>query len=381
MTENNAAEPGLTDDQIDALRVRNDAVKDPLAEWERGSKRYRRAFARLVESALLSKLRAEGVQAGDERDKLEADAFASTNGETAQLRHWWRKGYDTALQTRAAESDISNIAGQLWDDAIACDWPAFRARVVAALAGAPVVGESVCKGSMALGSGCGACERCKAEVQTGSAPVAGEASEAKYKRMFMAACEALAAINEKLGLDPNDGEPDAILTAIGDLMGRAEGAAPQASEAVRAHNDAIKAAAKVCTDIARQYDPQNNQEHALASELYSAALAIRKLEKDGGDCAKGAGVEQRPILAADHVGMHVDYTGLFGQARSALKRGEPAPALAEMLRQFAVHLTELGQRWYSGDATVVDELLQLYCIESDARAALSAQKLGDGDAG
>lgn len=71
--------------------------------------------------------------------------------------------------------------------------------------------------------------------------------------------------------------------------------APQASEAVRIHNDAIKAAAKVCADIARQYDPQNNQEHALASELYSAALAIRKLEKDNGDCAKGAVVPSEPL--------------------------------------------------------------------------------------
>ncbi|MDH2051201.1 hypothetical protein [Achromobacter marplatensis] len=72
-------------------------------------------------------------------------------------------------------------------------------------------------------------------------------------------------------------------------------AAPQASEAVRIHNDAIKAAAKVCTDTARQYDPQNNQEHALASELYGAAVAIRKLEKDGGDCAKGAGDEDERL--------------------------------------------------------------------------------------
>lgn len=79
------------------------------------------------------------------------------------------------------------------------------------------------------------------------------------------------------------------------------------------------------------------------------------------------------VLAADHVGMRVDYTGLLGQARSALKRGENAPAMAEMLGQLAVHLTELGQRWYAGDTAVVDEFLQLYCIESDARAALSAQ--------
>lgn len=31
------------------------------------------------------------------RDRLEEDAFVSTNGQTAQLRHWWRKGYDTAM--------------------------------------------------------------------------------------------------------------------------------------------------------------------------------------------------------------------------------------------------------------------------------------------
>ncbi|MBO1013458.1 hypothetical protein IPU70_07860 [Achromobacter sp. SD115] len=90
------------------------------------------------------------------------------------------------------------------------------------------------------------------------------------------------------------------------------------------------------------------------------------------------------LLAAEHVGMTVDYTGLLGQARSALKRGENAPAMAEMVRQLAVHLTELGQRWYAGDAAVVDEFLQLYCIESDARAALPAQpgarKKGGSDA-
>lgn len=46
------------------------------------------------------------------------------------------------------------------------------------------------------------------------------------------------------------------------------------------HNAAVNAAAKVCTDIASQYDHQNNQENALAGELTGAALAIRKLLKD-----------------------------------------------------------------------------------------------------
>jgi hypothetical protein len=78
------------------------------------------------------------------------------------------------------------------------------------------------------------------------------------------------------------------------------------------------------------------------------------------------------LLAADHRGMRVDYSGLFNQATGALKRGIQEPALAEMLRQIKDHLTELGQRWYAGDTAVVDELLQLYCVEQGAREALAA---------
>jgi hypothetical protein len=79
-----------------------------------------------------------------------------------------------------------------------------------------------------------------------------------------------------------------------------------------------------------------------------------------------------PILANEHRGMRVDYSGLFKQATGALTRGMKEPALAEMLRQLQDHLTELGQRWYAGDAAVVDELLQLYCVERDARVTLAA---------
>lgn len=72
-------------------------------------------------------------------------------------------------------------------------------------------------------------------------------------------------------------------------------------------------------------------------------------------------------LAAEHEGMRVDYHGLLRQAQDGL-RGEPG--IAEMIRQLHDHLTELGRRWYTGDRRVVDEFLQLYCIESDARRTL-----------
>lgn len=77
------------------------------------------------------------------------------------------------------------------------------------------------------------------------------------------------------------------------------------------------------------------------------------------------------LLAKQHQGMKVDYRGLLGQVRRAIK--SKAGGHAEMLRQLEDHLTQLGQRWYAGDVTVVDELLQLYCIERDTRAAIAAR--------
>ena len=40
-----------------------------------------------------------------------------------------------------------------------------------------------------------------------------------------------------------------------------------------------------------------------------------------------------------------------------------------MLGQLESHLAELGARWYAGDQLVVDEFLQLYCIQTDMRKA------------
>lgn len=83
-------------------------------------------------------------------------------------------------------------------------------------------------------------------------------------------------------------------------------------------------------------------------------------------------VAQFVLLAEDHKGMRADYSGMFKQARLALARGGKEPGLAEMLRQLQEHITELGTRWYAGDTAVVDELLQLYCVEKGARDALVA---------
>jgi hypothetical protein len=76
------------------------------------------------------------------------------------------------------------------------------------------------------------------------------------------------------------------------------------------------------------------------------------------------------LIGPKHTGMRVNYRGLLLQAQEALNRGSKESGLAEMLRQLQGHLEELGKRWYAGDVAVVDEILQLYCIEQQAREEL-----------
>ncbi|MBH2008344.1 MAG: hypothetical protein I8H71_01455 [Xanthomonadaceae bacterium] len=57
-----------------------------------------------------------------------------------------------------------------------------------------------------------------------AAPTDDTTSREQYRRMFIAACEALGLVNEALGLDPDDGGAEPILAAIRDL--KAAQAAP-----------------------------------------------------------------------------------------------------------------------------------------------------------
>lgn len=137
---------------------------------------------------------------------------------------------------------------------------------------------------------------------------------------------------------------------------------PQAS-AENVRNAALEEAAKLMDQTLRS----------------NGAALIRGLKrsqahKDGGQQRAGDAALAR--LAEPHTGMRVDYQGLLRQAREGL---HDSPGLAEMLRQLQGHLRELGQRWYAGDTAVVDELLQLYCVESNARAALSATQAEQGE--
>jgi hypothetical protein len=113
-------------------------------------------------------------------------------------------------------------------------------------------------------------------------------------------------------------------------------------------------------------------EHRLRTETWELAGVTGPLPKQADEAVtvRESGVS---LLTDDHKGMRVDYSGLFKQATASLARGAREPALAEMLRQLKDHITELGTRWYAGDTAVVDEILQLYCVEKDARDTLAAR--------
>lgn len=111
------------------------------------------------------------------------------------------------------------------------------------------------------------------------------------------------------------------------------------------------------------------------SEQAARALwsELAKAHENNADLERQLAESRTPkLLANDHDGLRVDYQGMLQQSRRALLHADEG-GLAELLRQFENHLTELGQRWYAGDTGVVDEILQLYCIEHDMRAAVAKE--------
>src|SRR6185503_7543034 len=81
-----------------------------------------------------------------------------------------------------------------------------------------------------------------------------------------------------------------------------------------------------------------NDAHADKME---ALVAIERAAIENYLAQKG---QPFPLLAADHKGMRVDYSGMLHQAANALVLGHKETGLAEMLRQLREHLTELGLR-------------------------------------
>ena len=67
------------------------------------------------------------------------------------------------------------------------------------------------------------------------------------------------------------------------------------------------------------------------------------------------------LMAPKHNGMRVSAIGLLKNAKNALPKEASGEKWA--LNELSEHLQELGDRFYSGDIKVVDEFLQLYCLD------------------
>lgn len=62
----------------------------------------------------------------------------------------------------------------------------------------------------------------------------------------------------------------------------------------------------------------------------------------------------KKYLAEKHKGMRLNIEGCLRQKPSIIKL-----TMSELIK----HLNEVSDRFYSGDITVVDEFLQLYCLD------------------
>lgn len=227
-TQNITAQPGLTDAEIQAIWVEHGLDDEAVED-----------FARAIESALLSKLRAPVADDLAHRLRAKYPVGPMIDGEP---EFGWRDYSGPAPVGMRLPSPIMLEAAEAIERL--CGAPVASAPVAdSTLPFEQALYELMNKIDPGLDTGdlLQDAGRASAALDAimASAPVAGEAKDAdptpkdQYRRMFTAACAALGAVAEKLGLDPDDAEPDVMLTAIDELIARAADAAPQAGEAVR----------------------------------------------------------------------------------------------------------------------------------------------------
>lgn len=74
----------------------------------------------------------------------------------------------------------------------------------------------------------------------------------------------------------------------------------------------------------------------------------------------------KPPLAAEHKGMRVNGGRVLRENRQGF---------SFFRKEMARHLEMVAERFYSGDVTVVDEFLQLYCFGEDQRKEVCSVSL------
>ncbi|QDJ44842.1 hypothetical protein [Bordetella hinzii] len=344
--QNNSAQPVLTDDQI-LLRwdcyVSEPSAAYPLTDADK------LAFARAVESAVLSKLRAP---VADERAAFEA-AYKRRQGTPIDLEllrdgDGYTDGADGARNL--------NVAWETWQDARA------------ALASAPVAGEQMREAlqkSFDMGKFYGSLPE-----NDDKCPVAGEAQ----RPVAWMLVGRLRNSDPKFTLADPAGIYESVYAPLY--------AAPQAS-AENLRNAALEEAAAVAKRISDKYAfGHYGNETDTADEIEREILALKtQADKDGGQQRNwvsdwSAAIKSLPMGRADAEGIRSSSNACMyrNECRAMLDRLRAAfdhPVFAFLLGEGPLHGVHFGDRHPSERGA--------YWWRKDLRAALSAAQAEQGE--
>ncbi|KDC59382.1 hypothetical protein L512_5219 [Bordetella bronchiseptica MBORD624] len=296
-TQNNAAQPVLTDDQIEPL-VRN--AEDEIERLRRALEAERDLRAEREKAAdpnfVMTELRGIICVAGDSPTVIVS---------VERMRLWLSKLRAPVADERAAFEEsyrrpwpVRSVpkGGEHWSVEKCAAWEGWKAR--AALASAPVADESLAVQALkAAQNNIAACrppgssdpkspqydhdafmwdyyQRAIDSLALASAPVAGEAQpDDLNKRLLEATIRDLAAISEHLGLDPNEGGADPIIEAIDELR-------RERDNCVDAQYAAAGDAAPQASPITGDAQPTDQQEALRIAELPNVDEALSNFAND-----------------------------------------------------------------------------------------------------
>jgi hypothetical protein len=335
MTENNAAQPGLTDDEIEALAKKHiaphadrlDAImKNPVPYQQ--TEQFRRVKALIAD--VLSKLRAEGVQAGDERA-----AFLLEEA-LGYIRSFAIPGKTAEDMTAIAQAGMRRFTAALASAPVAEPYDSekrCRAYYDSDLRpfAADGVTYDVWKAVWHAAQFDRAMHPNSSKPRPHSAPVAGDAVAIPLRPLT----EDERAAIEFYTLNPT--------AAVRDLDKRLSGEpAPQASEAVRivfpAHLRRMWSGGEVQAwlDEHQGITPPKASASGRMKRYRKWQADQTQANKVGGDCSKGAGEASSPVAGVPHTALQLE--DLSRQVERDIHRfgtnvhvGVPAGVLRSML--------------------------------------------------
>lgn len=254
MTENNAAQPGLTTEQILSLERRGNMTDDEALR-----------FGRAIESALLSKLRTEGVQAGAATADIALPDVLPELTTPGGAQYVSMATMQTVLRSARAALAGASVAGEAREHIEQMAVNRYRPVPDGMFSYKVVAGN----GARSLYTG----------TKDSCLLVSAKLTEAFLDGAFAASNSAPQA-SEAVRDAALEEAAQAVLDDEGDSL---------SSHAANRHSAARIRALKAQADKDGAQSPTNRPESRASIESKGGAL-------DGGDCAKGAGDELAPVF-------------------------------------------------------------------------------------